>query len=94
MRNTAGRILKGSDVKVEGQFTLDVMQIESDSSKHTSTALVEPQVRIVESESDFSVIEITCSCGESMHLRCEYTGAVAPNVPSQNDEQKVPNQVK
>lgn len=94
MRNTSGRILKGSDVNVEGQFTLDVMQIESDSSKQTSTALLEPQVRIVESESDFSVIEITCSCGESMHLRCEYAAAKAPDVPSQNDEPKVPNQGK
>ena len=94
MRNTSGRILKGSDVKVDGQFALDVKQVGPDSSKQTSTALVEPQVRIVQSESDLSVIEITCSCGESIHLRCEYAAAKVPDVPSQNDEPKVPNQEK
>ena len=94
MRYTSNRILKGSDVKVEGQFTLDVMHVETDSSKQTSTALVEPRVRIVQSESDFSVIEITCSCGESIHLRCEYAAAKAPDITPKNDEPKVPNQEK
>ena len=94
MRNTSNRILKGSDVNVDGQFTLDVMQIEAGSSKQTSTALVEPQVRIVQSESDFSVIEITCSCGESINVRCEYAAAKAPHIPPKNDEPKVPNQEK
>lgn len=92
MRHSSNRILKGSDVKVDGQFTLDVMQVDEDASKQTSTALVEPQVRIVQSESDFTVIEITCSCGESIHLRCEYAATKAPNVPSKNDEPKVANQ--
>lgn len=90
MKNASGRILKSSDVKVEGKFTLDVMQIGSDSPKQASTALVEPQVRIVESESEFSVIEITCSCGEKMNLRCEYAGAKAPQNPPQDDKPKAP----
>ncbi len=94
MRIASSRILKGSDVKVEGKFTLDVLQIESDSSKQTSTALVEPQVRIVKSESEFSVIEITCSCGETMSLRCEYASAKAPETPPQNNQPKAPDQVK
>lgn len=94
MRNTSSRILKGSDVKVEGKFTLDVVQVESDSSKTTATALVEPQVRIVKSESEFSVIEITCSCGEKINLRCDYASVKAPQTPPQNEQPKAPNQVK
>ena len=94
MRNTSGRILKGADVKLEGHFTLDIMQTEAESSKLTSTALVEPQVRVVESESDFSVIEITCSCGESMRLKCEYAGNKIPEIPSQDDEPEETNQEK
>ncbi len=74
MKNTAGRILKESDVKLEGQFTLDIVQTETSSSRESAADLVEPQVRIVESQSEFSVIEITCSCGTSMYLRCEYAG--------------------
>ena len=86
MRNTAGRILKESDVKLNGQFTLDIVQTETGSSKEPAAALVEPQVRIVESQSEFSVIEITCSCGTSMYLRCEYAGVKAAEISEQNAE--------
>ena len=93
-KTTRTKILKGSEVKVEGKFTLDVLQIEQDSPKKTSTERVEPQVRILQSEPEFSVIEITCSCGESMNLRCEYTAAKTPEVPQQNVESQVANQEK
>ncbi|MBW7990108.1 MAG: hypothetical protein FVQ84_08865 [Planctomycetes bacterium] len=86
MRNTASRILKESDVKLDGQFTLDIVQTETGSSKEVVAALVEPQVRIVESQSEFSVIEITCSCGTSMYLRCEYAGVKAAEISEQNAE--------
>ena len=86
MRNTAGRILKESDVKLDGQFTLDIVQTETGSSKEPVAALVEPQVRIVESQSEFSVIEITCSCGTSMYLKCEYAGVKAAEISEQNAE--------
>jgi hypothetical protein len=94
MRNASSRILKASDVKVEGKFTLDVLQIQSDSSKQTSTALVEPQVRIVKSESEFSIIEITCSCGETINIKCEYAAPKAPQTPTQNNQSKTPNKAK
>ena len=86
MRNTAARILKESDVKLDGQFTLDIVQTETSSSKEPAAGSLEPKVRIVESQSDFSVIEITCSCGTSMFLRCEYAGAKAMEVSEQNVE--------
>ena len=86
MRNTAGRILKESDVKLDGQFTLDIVQAETSPSGETAADLVEPQVRIVESQSEFSVLEITCSCGTSMYLRCEYDGVKAAEISEQNAE--------
>ena len=86
MGNSAGRILKGSDVKLEGQFNLDIAQTELCPSNQPATALVEPQVRIVESQSEFSVIEITCSCGTSMFLRCEYAGVKAAEISEQKVE--------
>ena len=88
MRIASSRILKASDVKVEGTFTLDLSPVEAGAPKQTSTALVEPQVRIVKSESDFSVIEITCSCGEKLSIRCDYAAAKAPAPPPQNDQSK------
>ena len=86
MRNSACRILKGSDVKVDGQFTLDIVQAETSPTGEPAAALSEPQVRIAESQSDFSVIEITCSCGTSMFLRCDYAGVKAAEVSEQKAE--------
>jgi hypothetical protein len=80
MGNTAGRILKESDVKLEGKFTLDIVPDETSSSKEPEKNLVEPKVRIVESQAEYSVLEITCSCGTSLHLRCEYAGAKAAGI--------------
>jgi hypothetical protein len=87
MTNTARRIIKKSNVKLEGKFTLDIVQPELGRPKQPGTALVEPQVRIVESQPEFAVIEITCSCGTGISLRCEYAGAKAPEVAQkQNGE--------
>ena len=91
MRKTAGRILKESDVKLDGQFTLDIVQTETGSSREPAADLVEPKVRIVESQSEFSVIEITCSCGTSMFLRCEYAGVKGAEISEQNIEPEMSN---
>jgi hypothetical protein len=95
MTKAAGHILKSEDVKLEGRFRLDVGQLQSSTSrtKEKSPALAAPQVRIVESHPDFADIEITCSCGIKTHLKCEYSGAQAPEVPeTQNGRAGVPDQ--
>jgi len=80
MTKTARKIIKKSNVKLEGKFTLDIVQSEPGRPKQPGTALAEPQVRIVENQPEFAVIEITCSCGTGMSLKCEYAGAKAPEV--------------
>ena len=95
MGKTAGRILKESDVQLEGQFTIDIVQPEPGRPKQPGAVLAEPKVRIVESRPEFAVIEITCSCGTGMYLRCEYDGAEAPEVSQkQNGAPEVPDQTK
>ena len=95
MGKTAGRILKESDVQLEGQFTIDIVQPEPGQPKQPGAVLAEPKVRIVESQPEFAVIEITCSCGTGMYLRCEYAGAEAPEVSQkQNGAPQAPDQTK
>ncbi|MGD2093600.1 MAG: hypothetical protein PVH77_01185 [Phycisphaerales bacterium] len=77
MVRAAGRILKGKDVQLVGVFTLDITQPETSKPAQTGTALVEPQVNIVENNPEYAVIEVVCSCGTKMSLRCEYTGKKA-----------------
>ena len=77
MVKTAGRILKSNDVKLEGQFHLDVTQAGSDLPKQQVAASSEPQVRVLENHPEYAVIEVTCCCGRKMSLKCEYAGAEA-----------------
>ncbi len=95
MTKAARRIIKKSNVKLEGKFTLDIVQPEPGRPKQPGTPLAEPQVRIVENQPEFAVIEITCSCGTGMSLRCEYAGAKAPEVAQkQNGAPEVSDQTK
>lgn len=82
MEETAGRILKGDNVKFEGQLHLDACQVPAgvkqglSGNKNVSSAV--PQARIVEEQDEFAVIEIICSCGTKTSVRCEYVAAKLP----------------
>ncbi len=75
MPKLAGRILKADDIKLEGQFHLDVAQQGPIQQKEKSAVLSTPQVRIMENNSEFAVIEVTCCCGSKTYLRCDYAAA-------------------
>jgi len=95
MTKTAGHILKGEDVKLEGQFHLDVTQGGSpvQEPKQNRTAMSTPQVRIVQKHPEFAVLEITCSCGLRTNVKCEYTGPQTPERPkTENSQAGVPDQ--
>ena len=86
MAKAAGYILKGDDVKLEGQFHLDVgppfLSSTEDTGaggqKTTSPPLAVPKARIVENHPEFAVIEVTCCCGIKTNLKCEYAGSKTP----------------
>jgi len=95
MKKAVSRILKSGDVILEGQFLLDVPQAMSSLPKQQGAALAAPQVRILENHPEYAVIEVVCSCGTEMCLRCEYAGAPAPeDSQTQNGKIEVPNQTK
>ena len=85
MIRTAGRILKSNDVKLEGQFHLDMIKTGSELTEQRVAASSAPQVRILENHTEYAVVEVTCSCGMTMSLKCEYAGAAAqaPNDPQE-----------
>jgi hypothetical protein len=77
MMRTAGRILKSNDVKLEGQFHLDAANIGLDLPKQEIAGSSEPKASILENHPEYAVIEVTCSCGKRMSLKCEYAGTTA-----------------
>lgn len=75
MGKAAGHILKSNNVKLEGQFRLDAGHGIPGSANERSATLDSAQVRIVENQPEFAVIEVTCGCGAKINIRCEYTDA-------------------
>ena len=72
MVNTTGRILKANQVKLQGQCRLDIGHSSPTPAPKPRPALAAPQVRIVENNDQYAVMEITCSCGTKTHVRCDY----------------------
>ena len=75
MIKAAGRILKSNDVKLEGRFHLDAAKAGSGMPRQQVAASSAPQVRVVENNPEYAVIEVTCGCGRKMSLKCDYAGA-------------------
>lgn len=75
MIETSGRILKRDDVEMDGQYQLDLEpgRFETPQPTLTNTAASEPQARIIENQPGYAVIEMICSCGAKVCLKCEYT---------------------
>jgi hypothetical protein len=83
MVRTAGRVLKSEDCKLEGKFHLDITQVGLGLPKQTVTATSAPKVRMLENKPEYAVIEVTCSCGTTISIRCEYANEPA-SAPSDN----------
>ena len=75
MEKTAGCVLKADNVKMQGQFRLDIGQPVSRPAPVSRPVTAAPQACIVEKGEDFAVMEITCGCGTKMQVRCEYGDA-------------------
>ncbi|MHC4541473.1 MAG: hypothetical protein ACYS74_17105 [Planctomycetota bacterium] len=97
MIKTSGRILKSEDVELEGQYRLDAAPAKGSETGPvpTQTTSVPKEARILENHPEYAVIEVTCSCGARIALRCEYAGDQTPdNLQMQNDTQPVSSQTK
>ena len=71
MSRTAGNLLKKDNVRVEGRVCLEAGNIPL-TSLGKNTPLSEPQVNIVENNTEFAVIEVTCCCGKKTKIQCQY----------------------
>ncbi|MGA2094485.1 MAG: hypothetical protein ABSH16_13960 [Sedimentisphaerales bacterium] len=84
MVSTAGRVLKSSEVEVEGKFSLDLAGIvpPGPNGKHPAQTSGAPaKVRVLENQKEFAVMEVTCSCGRKTIIRCDYGEKVCEQKP-------------
>jgi len=70
MIKTQGHILKGNNVKLEGSLQLGAVNNGNCRSKKAGRGGT--GVNIIENDPQFALIEINCSCGEKIYVKCEY----------------------
>ena len=75
MTQAAGRILKGNQVNIEGTYQLGLSQADTKSAQNMNTTINSPRAKIIENNEDYVVIQVVCSCGKQIDLRCEYAGS-------------------
>lgn len=75
MAKTASKVLKASEVKLDGKFQIGAKPIPSAGAKQNAAQKPSQIVRanIVESNQQFAVLEIICSCGAKGHIKCLYS---------------------
>lgn len=86
MTTTHGRILAGSSVNISGRYQIG--HGSSASAPTVSNAKGPPQpahAAIIQTNPNSAVIEVKCTCGQKMHVKCQYTPAAhAENAPDEN----------
>ena len=72
------KVLKSDQVKVSGTVRLTpggAAPVRTASSAQADTSAGVPeQARIVESNNEYAIIEVTCGCGAKSHIQCNYSG--------------------
>lgn len=81
MIGTSGQILSSKDVVFDGQYYLDPTRIMAAKTKtQKRDSLADPaRVCILENHPEYAIIEVTCTCGVRMCLRCDYVCASKPD---------------
>jgi len=75
------KVLKGDQVRMRGSVCLGLQAAPG----HKGTAPVRPstsaraglraapqQAKIIESNDEYAIIEVTCACGAKSHIQCNY----------------------
>jgi hypothetical protein len=90
-------VLKSDQVMVSGSVRLGLgksgspvrAQNSAQTAGHADAGESPPQeVRIVESNSEYAIIEVVCGCGRKCHVQCNYADVAAggsPNAQSSTD---------
>jgi hypothetical protein len=73
------KVVKKEGVAVGGSVRIapgmGVAPVRTNVSSRTCppTAGVPQQARIIESNAEYAIIEITCACGTKSHIQCNYS---------------------
>jgi hypothetical protein len=72
-------LIKNDQIRVGGTVRIGTGEKSAPVRPLTPSGTVphEPmQARIVESNTDYAILEIICSCGQKTHIQCNYVNTV------------------
>jgi hypothetical protein len=72
MLKTTRRILKANEVAFRDPFHLDLDPAVPPAGPEAPSAGTGPSVRLAQNHPQYALIEVTCPCGKTTYLRCEY----------------------
>jgi hypothetical protein len=78
MSSEPTRLIKRNQVRDGGTACIGAGDKSAPVRPVTPSRAVPPepmQARIVESNSDYAIIEVLCSCGQKTHIQCNYVNA-------------------
>ena len=74
MKKETAKILKENDVELTGSLQLDCPTIQQAAPQpRFNQTNTKPQVQIIQNTDEFAVIKVTCSCGQTTNIKCEYS---------------------
>jgi RNase P subunit RPR2 len=79
------RILKADEVAMEGPLQLSIAPAAGHCGHHATpqVAAAATTVRVAQDQAEYAVIEVTCACGQTTRIRCDYATACASSAPAE-----------
>ena len=75
MLKTMRHVLKANEVQFAGSLRLS-LEPGASAQAGASPAPSEPaRIRIAENHPEYALVEVTCSCGKTTYVRCDYAPA-------------------
>ena len=69
---TTRHVLKATEVALDNPVQLAIDPTAATDCCRSKSAPAGPSARITQTHPDYAVIEVTCACGRTTHVRCDY----------------------
>ena len=66
-----GRVLKSDHVEYQGRCAVGPIA-PAGAPEGEAVAAKTGAAKIVEARPDYTVVEVVCDCGQTLHIRCEH----------------------
>jgi 23S rRNA-/tRNA-specific pseudouridylate synthase len=75
MSRITRHVLKAAEVTLDDPFQLSLDPAAAAPCAASRSAPAVSSVRITQNHPDYAVLEVTCPCGRTTHVRCDYAAA-------------------